>query len=388
MRLISILTAAVVGTALYFLVIERDTLLSFAAGEAPDAEVVDAAPAEAQPAAVSELAQNERNLVSVVAERSTAQVIDGAVVLRGRTEAARQVDVRAETSGLVISEPLRKGVRVEQGDLLCRLDIGTRDATLKEAESRLVEAGARLADAEINERAAERLSQDGFAAETRLTAATAAVQSARAGVESAEAGIAAAKKELERLEIRAPFSGVLESDTAEIGAFLQPGNLCATVLQLDPIKLVGFVPEAEVDRIQVGARAGARLTSGRELTGEVTFISRSADPMTRTFRVEVTAPSGDEVRDGQTVEILISSDGATAHKIPQSSLTLDNQGRLGVRLVGDGDITEFAPVSIVRDTSDGVWVTGLDEAVALIVVGQEYVTAGVPVAPTYREATQ
>ena len=41
--------------------------------------------------------------------RSTAQAIDNAVLLRGRTEAARQVDVRAETSGLVSSEPLRKG---------------------------------------------------------------------------------------------------------------------------------------------------------------------------------------------------------------------------------------------------------------------------------------
>jgi len=386
MRLISILTAAVVGTALYFLVIERDALLSFAAGGERDAEATEET---AQPVAeVAETDASKAKTVSVVAMRSKAKVIDGAVILRGRTEAARQVDVRAETSGLVISEPLRKGARVEQGDLMCRLDIGTRDATLKEAESRLVEAKAGLADAEINERAASRLSQDGFASETRLTAATAAVQSALASVESAEAGIAAAKKELERLEIRAPFSGVLESDTAEIGAFLQPGNLCATVLQLDPIKLVGFVPEAEVDRVNVGAAAGARLTSGRELTGEVTFISRSADPMTRTFRVEVTAPSGAEVRDGQTVEMLIASDGATAHLIPQSSLTLDNDGALGVRLVGEGNITEFAPIDLVRDSVNGVWVTGLAEEVALIVVGQEYVTAGVPVTPTFKEADQ
>ena len=102
-----------------------------------------------------------------------------------------------------------------------------------------------------------------------------AVQSARAAVQSADAGIAAAQTELDRLDIRAPFSGLLESDAAELGSLLQPGALCATVIQLNPIKMVGFVPEAEVDRVRLGAPAATRLASGREVLGRVTFLSRS-----------------------------------------------------------------------------------------------------------------
>ncbi len=390
MRIVSIFTAIVVVTALYLLVFQREALLGFARGdETPVATETAAATGEDTPDAATAETVTPEGTVAVVALKSEASVVDSAVVVRGRTEAARQVDVRAETSGLVISEPLRKGASVAAGEILCKLDPGTRDVALAEANARLEEARAGLADAEINERAAARLSEDGFAAETRVTAARAMVQSARAAVQSAEAGIAGARKEIDRLDLRAPFSGLLESDGAEIGSLLQPGALCATVIQLNPIKLVGFVPETEVDRIEIRAPAAARLASGREVIGNVTFLSRSADMNTRTFQVEVEVDNNDlSIRDGQTVEIAIASDGARAHLLPQSALTLSNEGRLGVRLVDENDTAAFAPVSVLRDTADGIWVAGLDEAVSVIIVGQEYVTDGVPVAPSYREATQ
>ncbi len=133
--------------------------------------------------------------------------------------------------------------------------------------------------------------------------------------------------------------------------------------------------------------AGARLTDGTQVQGRVTFLSRSADPTTRTFRVDIEVPNKDlAIRDGQTAEILIAAPGTRAHLLPQSSLTLNDDGALGVRLVDAENIARFAPVSLVRDTVNGVLVTGLDDRVDVIVVGQEYVTDGVPVLPTYREA--
>ncbi|NNF92319.1 MAG: efflux RND transporter periplasmic adaptor subunit, partial [Boseongicola sp.] len=93
------------------------------------------------------------------------------------------------------------------------------------------------------------------------------------------------------------------------------------------------------------------------------------------------------IRDGQTAEIAIQSYGETAHLLPQSSLTLDDGGRLGVRLVQNA-AAAFAPVDVLRDTTDGVWVTGLEPRADVIVVGQEFVTDGVPVSVTYRETGQ
>ena len=216
----------------------------------------------------------------------------------------------------------------------------------------------------------------------------AAVAQARSGIRSAEAAVTRADEDIKRLRILAPFAGYLETDTAELGSLLQPGSPCATVIQLDPIKLVGFVPEAQVDRIIVGAVAGARLASGGAVTGRVSFLSRSADERTRTFRVEITVPNPDvTIRDGQTADILIQSDGVAAHLLPASSMTLNDDGTLGVRIAENG-VVRFVPVRMVRDTANGVWLTGLPAEADVIVVGQEFVTDAVPVRVTYEELTQ
>lgn len=417
MRLFSILTAVLVVTALYFVVLERDALLEFAGAEASaPTDTAESGASLDSDAPDSDASDAGPSGISVVAMRSVAEIVNGAVVLRGNTEASRQVELKAETMGRIVSEPERRGTMVDEGDLLCVLDAGTRQIALDEtqarlreamtrvpeAQARLEEARARLVEAEINNRAASRLSEGGFATETRVAQTTAAVEAARAGVQAANSGVesaqsgiqaaetavAAAKSELGKLEIRAPFSGILESDTAELGSFMQTGGLCATIIQLETIKLVGFVPETLVDRVEIGALAGARLSSGREVTGEVTFISRSADPTTRTFRVDVDVPNADlTIRDGQTAEIAIQSDGQVAHLLPQSSLTLNDDGDLGVRVVQDGKAV-FNEIAVIRDTTEGIWVSGLADTADVIVVGQEFVTDGVAVATTFREASQ
>lgn len=408
MRLISLINAVLVIVALYFLVFERDALFALAGREGPaaqtetSAEAVETAPPKA---------------VRVVALRSTAREIDSAVLLRGQTKANRQVQVLAETTSTVISEPMRKGAFVEPGDVMCQLDPGPRPAQLEqakaalleahsripEAEAKLQEANARVAEAEINLRAARKLSETGFGSETRkisaeaeMAAALAGVKSAeaqlkstQASIEAAEAAVDAAQLEVDRLTIKAPFRGLLESDAAELGSLMQPGSLCATVIQLDPIKLVGFVPETSVNRITVGAPAQAQLVTGLQVEGRVTFLSRSADETTRTFEVEITVPNPELlIRDGQTASIQIAAEGAKAHLLPQSALTLNNEGQLGVRTVGSGNIVNFLPIRLLRDSADGVWVGGLPETADVIVVGQEFVTAGVAVEPTYRDASQ
>jgi multidrug efflux system membrane fusion protein len=414
MRIVPVLTALIVTAVLYLLIMERQTLLAFAFGQ----EDVTAADTTAIPASDSPEMQNiAPALVRVVVQTSTAREIDSAVQLRGETQAARQVQVMAETTAAVISEPLRRGSFVEAGQEMCSLDPGTRHSVLAQAkanlanaraqvpqtEARVKEAEARLEEARINDNVATKLSETGYASDTRVASTQAAVLSAQAGVEAArsglettqagiraaEAAVAAAEKEIERLVIRAPFAGLLETDTAELGSLLGAGAICATVIQLDPIKIVGYVPETQVHRVTLGSLAGARLTDGRDVRGRVTFLSRSADPETRTFRVDIDVANTDmSIRDGQTADILIASAGTQAHLLPASALTLNDNGDLGVRLVDDSNTVRFAAVTLLRDTSEGVWVSGLADDVNVIVVGQEYVVQGVKVDPTYRSVQE
>jgi len=417
MRLIPLITAILVTAGLYLAVFERDALLAFALGNA-DAQQADSGEgtADTEASGAGEPAVAGRK-IGVVVLQSKARTIDSAVILRGQTEAVRQVQVRAQTSATVISEPSRKGAFVKAGELLCQLDPGTRLANLAEKQARLSEAKsrvpetkarleeakARLQEAQINNNAAEKLAKGGYASETRLISTKATMRAAEAGIKSAESGleatqsgieaaaaaVAVAQREINWLTITAPFEGVLETDAAELGSLMQPGSLCATVIQLDPIKLVGYVPETEVDRIKVGAMAGAELASGKRVQGRVVFLSRSADPKTRTFEVDISVPNTDlSIRDGQTAAIAIASDGALAHRLPQSALTLNNEGQMGVRVVGPDNIVLFRPVVLVRDDIDGIWVSGLPEQADVIVMGQDFVTQGVEVTPTYRTAAE
>lgn len=418
MRLIPVITAILVTFGLYVSVFERESLLAFARGDATTQRPAASSEATADMTDVADMTETiVSDAIRVVVLRSTAETIDNAVVLRGQTKADREVQVRSETTAIVISDPLRKGSFVKKGDLLCQLDPGTRDASLAkamanlaeakshvpESKARVQEAYARLDEAKINNHAAAKLSEGGYASSTRVAATQASVRSAEAGIESAKSGVestkagiesasasvAVAQRELDRLIIRAPFEGLLESDAAELGSLMQPGSLCATVIQLDPIMLIAYVPEADVNRVRVGALAGAQLAGGQRVTGNVTFLSRSADPTTRTFLVEIAVPNTDlAIRDGQTADIAITSDGASAHKLPQSSLTLNNDGKLGVRTVNSDNIVEFMAVELLRDQIDGIWVGGLPDQVDVIVAGQDFVVQGVQVNPTYREASK
>jgi multidrug efflux system membrane fusion protein len=355
MKFVPILSALLVLAGIYVFIFERDRFVPFdQSGSETPVEGAETVEAEGD-------TQIERP-VPVVVQSSTAQDIASAVILRGRTEATRRVDVRAETTGTVISEPLSSGTMVAEGQLLCELDPGTRNAQLAQAR-------AALEEARLNDQASSTLAERGFGSETTAAARRAQLGAALAAVEQAE-------KEIERLRITAPFAGTLETETAELGALLQPGSACATVMSLERVRFVGFVPEREVSRIRVGSPVQVRLVDGNTVRGNVTFVSNSADPQTRTFRIEAEVDNTDRsIRDGATAEISIAISAGEAHLLPQAALTLDDAGQIGVRIVRDG-AAYFLPTTVIRDEMDGVWLAGLPDQADVIVVGQEFVSDG------------
>ena len=341
---------------------------------------------------------NKQKAVSVLVQKSDEQEVTNGILLRGQTEAFKSVQVKAETSGSVISQPIRKGTFVKNGELLCELEVGTKSDVLSEAKVALAlsldELDASIHQYELRVQAAERqksLLKRGVGTEAAVEAAELSASSAetqslskRQAVANVEARINRATTELNNTKIIAPFDGLLESDTAEYGDFMQTGAPCGTLLALNPIKLIGYATETQVSKIEVNTTAGARLISGDTVSGTVSFISRSADPTTRTFLVETTVPNENyEIREGSTADIYISLSGAKGHLLPQSSLTLNSSGVLGVRIALN-DKAKFIPINIIRDSEEGVWVTGLPDTVDVIIVGQEYVTDNSNIKVSYK----
>jgi membrane fusion protein, multidrug efflux system len=139
---------------------------------------------------------------------------------------------------------------------------------------------------------------------------------------------------------------------------------------------VGQVSEREVAEIKVGNPASATLVTGETVEGRIRFVASRADDTTRTFRIEVELPNPDgKLRVGVSADIHIPVRQLMAQKISPGILVLDDNGVIGVRAVLHG-VVRFLPVDIVSDGPDGMWVSGLPDHLAVITVGQSFVSDG------------
>ncbi len=178
-------------------------------------------------------------------------------------------------------------------------------------------------------------------------------------------------------KVKAPFDGYLETFSVKEGDYLNTGAVCATIIDPDPMRLIGEVSEKEINFVKVGAKAVAELISGKEVEGVVSFVSTSANKGTRTFRVEIDVKNSDRsIRDGVSAQISIEGDTILAHKISPSILMLGEAGELGIRTVNEDDQVEFKKIEILEDSMEGIWITGLPKNTRIITIGQEYVFQG------------
>ena len=187
--------------------------------------------------------------------------------------------------------------------------------------------------------------------------------------------------ELNRTEVKAPFRGYVEK-IIKPGNYLNRGEICAVIIELDPVTFIAEVPEAEIKTIIKGQIVSIQLVTGEIIKSSLSFVSKSATPSTRSFRVEaeVENPNG-LIRDGITATMQINTNKILATKIAPSIMLLSDAGSLGVRVVDNEAVVKFIPIKILEDTQDGIWVSGIQNSSNLIVRGQGYVENGQQVIP-------
>ena len=316
--------------------------------------------------AVQTASQQPAALAKVRVAKLVATPRVNLLTINGRTEASRSIQIRAETDSRVNEIYINKGDRVETGQLIARLALDDRRAKLAEAE-------ALLRQRNIEHSAAEQLQVKGFRSQTSLAAALAQLDGARAVVERMRIDIA-------RTEIRAPFSGIIGNQHAEVGDYLQSGDIAATIIDLDPIVVVGYATEREVGQLQIGILGKSQIVGVAPVEGVVSYVAHVADAGTRTYRFELEVDNPDNsIRDGLTSVISVATQSDKGHLVSPSVLTLADSGAIGIKIVNAEQQVEFLPVEILADTPEGVWLGGLPEAITLITVGQDFVVPGQPV---------
>lgn len=317
------------------------------------------APVKKEPAKLEQA--NELTKVRVTTLKS--QPRQTVLVINGWTQANRIVDLRAETDGPIATLPLEKGQKVAKGDPIATLAVEDRKANLTSAR-------AVLAQRKIELTAAEKLSKKGHTSETSY-------KQSQANYQTAAANVQLAQTELNRINITAPFSGIMDDRFVELGDFVKAGDQIARVVELDPIKVHVAVSEADISDVRMGSIGEIRLSNGQFVHGAVTYISRAADGATRTFTVELSVPNSDgAVADGMTAELRLPLISVDAHVISPAILTLGREGRIGVKTVDGEGRVQFKTVDIIEQDEQGLWIQGLPSEAQVITIGQDFVLDG------------
>ncbi len=354
-----IVAAVIFGLVVAWMAIPRSSQSTAEVPEVPERQI--------RAIAEGATAGENPDVITVRARLVNEEVYIERIRVRGRTQAFRHVQVRAEQAGRIISDPIARGARVSAGDLLCEIAVDGRDSALAEAE-------ARLEEARLEYNAALDLQRRNLQSEVQ-------VAQLKADVSSAESAAVRAQLALDKTRIVAPFDGIVEQRSVEIGDLLNIGDVCASVLDDDPLLLVGLVPEQDVSRVSVGAGVTAELLGGELLEATVTYLASDADPISRSYRIEARVNGNSSaVKAGVTAEMLVRATEVTAHRIPSSALSLDDNGEIGVKLIAANGEVSFHTVDIVGDDinqlNPSIWVTGLRGDVTLVTVGQEIVFPG------------
>jgi len=313
--------------------------------------------------------------VNVRGERSESLAKPVILQVLGQTEANRRVAVKSELTGRVTDILVDRGAYVEAGALLCRIAADSRGADLREAQ-------ASLKSAEIEYQGGLDLSQSGLQSKAALAKLAARKEQTIARVDAAAAMLA-------KTELTAPFAGFIEERPVEVGDLMTPGASCAVVIELEPLLVVGQVAESEVANVFEGQSVAVSVGSANsELMGTITFVARTPDPQTRSFKIEARIDQpGRAARAGLSATLAVPVRETFAHLVLPASLSLDAAGQLGLKIVSASSRAVFKAVEIVDEGPEGVWVAGLPQRATVITVGHEDVSNGQVVEVDFTELT-
>lgn len=288
----------------------------------------------------------------------------------GTVQANQDVVVAAEEAGVVQELLVPRGASVQSGQPLIRIDDTLLRIQLQEAE-----AAAVLARQSWDRR--RRLyEEDGAGTEF-------AYLESRFQLEQREATLAALTERVERTVVRAPFAGVVDARLVEVGAMVSPGSPVARIVQLDPVKVVGGVPERFAAAVAVGspARITFDVLQGEVFDSEVSFVGSTVNAQNRTFEVETRLGNTSRIIKPEMVANLELTRGEmdSVVVVPQEALVRVEDGFVAYVVVQeDGqDVVQTRGLTLGGSQQNRVVVeSGLAAGDRLVVVGQQQVADG------------
>lgn len=317
--------------------------------------------ANAQPA--------EEAPVVVEVTRVAARAMADDVTAVGSLVSNESVVLRPEVAGRISRIAFKDGERVRRGDVLVELDAAVQRAELQQAQANL-----RLADANF------RRSEDLFA---RKFVSQSGRDNARAELEVARAGVALARARLERMQIRAPFDGVVGIRSVSPGDFVKDGDALINLEDIDRLKVDFRLPELYLDRVQPGQilELTSDVLPGASFAAQVDAIDPLVDAQGRAVRLRASlANPGGRLRPGVFARVrLILAERPEVLVVPETALVPAPGNVQFVYRVVDGKARRVDVQTGVRREAVVEILGGLEAGAEVITAGQLKLRDGAPV---------
>jgi membrane fusion protein, multidrug efflux system len=310
--------------------------------------------------------------VDVVAVQ--AQTLPVTFEYTGQLQGSREVEVRARVTGILLTRNYTEGSAVRAGQSLFTIDPAPFQQALARAEADRGAAQARQANAQRVLARLKPLGEQGMVSKRDLDDAIAAEQVAAADLKSADTKVAEARLNLGYTRVVAPVAGIAGGAGKSEGSLVSgPDVLLTTIVQVNTVKAVFGIPDAEQARIQADIRAGRLLLPPGGFQAEVaaadgTLLARGgklqfSEPLinsaTGTVRSQAELPNPDgTLKPGQFVRVrLVGATRPGVMQVPQRAVLEGPQGKF-VYVVAPSDKPEMkgATVATARPVQAGEWV--------------------------------
>ena len=291
---------------------------------------------------------------------ATRGSLPGVVTASGELEAIRRVNVSPKRQGLLDDLLVDEGDRVEQGQVVARMDRGDFQDRMDE-----LQALARQAKADYEAKASDykrrqSLFANGVISEEDRDDYRARYLSSKANFEAAQERIQQRDIEGNELLIRAPFSGVITERYAEPGSFVTPtttassnaGATSSSIVELSQgLEVTAKVPESDIGRIKIGQVANVRVDAfpDQSFAAEVRDIAPRAEKTNNviSFEVELTLLNPPPIlRIGMTADVNFQTGRTAASTLVPTVAIVTEDGKPGVLLVGKNDQPTFQPIEL------------------------------------------
>ncbi len=202
-------------------------------------------------------------------------------LIRGKTEALRDVTISAEAAGRLEKFPFDLGDKITQNDSIARVDYRLLAAQVSQAK-----AAYNLAKT-THERQ-ESLLKDRMVTPQQVDQAEAAKLQAKAALDLAQVS-------LQKSQIKSPLAGIVTKKMVDQGEYVNPGTPLLQITDLSTIVITAQVPESQIARIKEGMAADVRIEALNEnFKGKVKVVIPTADASSRTFSARIEVPNKDQ----------------------------------------------------------------------------------------------